>query len=349
MRKKIACVVGARPQFIKHFPLELELIKKFNLITIHTGQHYDENMSRVFFDQLGIKKPDFHFQLTKSSHGGQTSEMLSEIEIVLIKENVDILLVYGDTNSTIAGALAAAKLNIPVVHIEAGLRSFNRAMPEEINRVLTDHVSKLMFCSSKVGVTNLKNEGIVNGVHNCGDLMKDALLKLTPRLKNSFDSPFTIATLHRPYNTDDPKRLTAIIRQLNESETKVVLPLHPRTRKILKNNEFEFRELRNVEVVEPVGYIDMLTYLKFADKVITDSGGVQKEAYWMRKKCITVRTETEWVETLTGNWNNLVFDNLRDIADVVSPDPKVYDENLYGNGNAAEEITSIIADYFKCV
>jgi UDP-GlcNAc3NAcA epimerase len=346
MRKKIACVVGARPQFIKHFPLELELIKKFNLITIHTGQHYDENMSNVFFDQLGIKKPDFHFQLTKSSHGGQTAEMLSEIESVLIKEDVDILLVYGDTNSTIAGALAAAKLKIPVVHIEAGLRSFNRAMPEEINRVLTDHVSELMFCSSELGATNLKNEGIDKGVHVCGDLMKDALLKLTPNLKNYCESPFIIATLHRPYNTDDPKRLTAIIRQLNESETKVVLPLHPRTRNILKTNEFEFGDLNNIEVVEPVGYFDMLTYLKFADKVITDSGGVQKEAYWLRKKCITVRTETEWVETLTGNWNNLVFDDLRDIADVEIPDPKAYDANLYGNGKAAEKITNIIADYF---
>lgn len=184
------------------------------------------------------------------------------------------LLVYGDTNSTIAGSLAEAKLNIPVVHVEAGLRSFNRAMPEEINRVLTDHVSELMFCSSEVGGTNLKNEGIVKGVHVCGDLMKDALLKLTPSLKNFFDSPFIIATLHRPYNTDDPKRLTAIIRQLNESDTKVELPLHPRTRNILKTNWFEFRVLSNVEVVELVGYIDMLTYLKFADKVITDSGGV---------------------------------------------------------------------------
>ena len=253
-RKKIACVVGARPQFIKHFPLELQLSEIFNVITIHTGQHYDENMSHVFFDQLGIKRPDFHFNLSRSSHAGQTAEMLIDIEDVLVKEDVDILLVYGDTNSTVAGSLAASKLNIPIVHVEAGLRSFNRAMPEEVNRVLTDHVSELMFCSSSVGAKNLGNEGIVSGVHVCGDLMKDALLQLTSNLSNPFDAPFIVATLHRPYNTDDPERLTAIIQQLNGLEVQVILPIHPRTRNILRNHGLKLEKQDSIQVVEPVGY-----------------------------------------------------------------------------------------------
>lgn len=339
---KIACVIGARPQFIKHFPLEIELAKSFDVKTIHTGQHFDENMSKVFFDELGIRKPDFHFKLTKSSHAGQTAEMLALIESILIDENINLMLVYGDTNSTIAGALAAAKLNVPIIHVEAGLRSYNRAMPEEVNRVLTDHISSLLFCSSEIGVWNLKKEGITDGVHICGDLMKDALFMLKDTLTNSRSYPYQLATLHRPYNTDDPKRLTNILKTLNKMKNKVIFPIHPRTRKVLEQQKFDFNEVPNIEFIAPVGYIDMLSLLKFCELMITDSGGVQKEAYWMGRQCVTVRSETEWVETMEGGWNTLVFDDLESITRLPEPNPSLYDSGLYGGGHAAAQIVDLI-------
>lgn len=340
--KKIACVVGARPQFIKHFPLELELAKIFEVITIHTGQHFDDNMSKVFFDELGIKRPNHHFTLSNFSHGGQTAEMLEKIEQILIDNEIDLMLVYGDTNSTLAGALAAAKLNIPIIHVEAGLRSYNREMPEEVNRVLTDHISSLMFCSSNLGLNNLEKEGITKGVEVCGDLMKDALMMLKGRLTNPKDYPFVLATLHRPYNTDDPKRLINILYKLNDLANKVIFPIHPRTRKILQNDGFVFDKLRNIEFADPVGYIDMLSRLKYCELMITDSGGVQKEAYWMGKQCLTIRSETEWVETLKGGWNTLIFENLDELVNIKSPDLSNYDSSLYGDGKSAEKMASII-------
>ena len=345
-KKKIACIIGARPQFIKHFPLEMQLAKEYELITIHTGQHFDYNMSRVFFDQLGLKQPSYHFNLTKSSHGAQTAEMLTLIEDVLMNEAVDVTLVYGDTNSTIAGALAAAKLNIPVIHVEAGLRSFNKTMPEELNRVITDHISDLLFCASETGVNNLKNEGIYQGVYLCGDLMKDALIGLLPSLEHENQPPYILATLHRPYNTDNVNRLRLIISKLYGLECKVIFPMHPRTRKILENDNFDFLRKGNIEFVDPVGYIEMLGYMKFAEKIITDSGGIQKEAYWLKKKCITIRTETEWVETLIGGWNSLVFDELESLTEEIMPDPFKYNPNLYGDGKAASQITDVIRSFF---
>lgn len=345
-KKKIACVIGTRPQFIKHFPLEIQLVKEYELITIHTGQHFDDNMSRVFFDQLGLEPPTHHFSLTKTTHGTQTAEMLGLIENVLINEKIDLTLVYGDTNSTIAGALAAAKLNIPIVHVEAGLRSFNKTMPEELNRIMTDHISNLLFCASSTGVNNLKNEGISEGVYLCGDLMKDALLKLSPSLKKNSLAPYTLATLHRPYNTDNTERLKSIISKLNELECKVIFPIHPRTRKILQNDNFNFLSKSNIDFIEPVGYFEMLGYMKFANKIITDSGGIQKEAYWLQKKCITIRTETEWVETLIGDWNSLVFEDLDSLTIEIKPDPSIYDPNLYGDGSSAELIKNIIVSHF---
>jgi UDP-GlcNAc3NAcA epimerase len=340
--KKIACVIGARPQFIKHFPLEIELAKSFDVKTIHTGQHFDENMSQIFFDELGIRKPDFHFNLTKSSHAGQTAEMLTLIEIILIEEKIDLMLVYGDTNSTIAGALAAAKLKIPIIHVEAGLRSYNRAMPEEINRVLTDHISSHLFCSSCVGKMNLKNEGIIDGVHICGDLMKDALYMLKDRLTNPRDYPYQLATIHRPYNSDDVSRLIYILKNLNKIKGKVIFPIHPRTRKILEQQNFDFSGVPNIEFIAPVGYIEMLSLLKYCNSIITDSGGVQKEAYWMGKQCVTIRSETEWIETLKGGWNTLVFDELDSLTRLQAPDPSIYDPDLYGGGNAAAEIVACL-------
>ena len=345
--KKIACVIGARPQFIKHFPLEIALAKSFDVNTIHTGQHFDENMSQVFFDELGIRKPDYHLNLTQSTHAKQTAEMLALIEGILITEQIELMLVYGDTNSTLAGALAAAKLNIPIIHVEAGLRSYNRAMPEEVNRVLTDHVSSHLFCSSELGAMNLKKEGISDGVKICGDLMKDALFALKDRLINPRDYPFQLATLHRPYNTDDVDRLKYILRTLNKVNDRVIFPIHPRTRKILEREKFDFSEVPNIEFIAPVGYIEMLSLLKFCNRMITDSGGVQKEAYWMSKQCITVRSETEWIETLEGGWNTLIFEELDRIIDLPAPDQSRYHCDLYGGGTAADDIVACLVEAYQ--
>lgn len=342
--KKIICVIGARPQFIKHFPLELALSKTFDVKTIHTGQHYDENMSRVFFDQLGIRKPDYHFNLNKSSHGGQTAEMLELIENILIQDSADLMLVYGDTNSTLAGALAAAKLNIPIIHVEAGLRSYNREMPEEVNRILTDHVSSQLFCSSDVGKANLTKEGVKKGVEICGDLMKDALVMLLDSLKPMISYPYALATLHRPYNTDNPKRLLSILNELNGYKSVVIFPIHPRTRNILSKENLD--RFKNIRFIDPVGYIDMLSYLKGCQLMITDSGGVQKEAYWMKKQCVTIRKETEWIETLRGGWNTLLFEDLSLLKELTEPDESLYDSNLYGAGDSADKIVKSIENYF---
>lgn len=342
--KKIVTIVGARPQFIKHFPLELELKKYFNVISVHTGQHFDDKMSKIFFDELNISKPDYRLNLTKSSHAGQTGEMLLFIEEILIKESPVAIVVYGDTNSTLAGALAAAKIHIPVIHVEAGLRSYNKEMPEEINRIMTDHVSSLLFCSSNIGIKNLIDEGITKGVSECGDLMKDALLILKDRLSNFVNEPYIYATFHRPYNTDGFERISEILNNLNGLSAKVVFPVHPRTRKVMENNNLNLSSFENIQFIEPVGYIESLSYQKFSLCVVTDSGGIQKEAYWLKRKCITVRSETEWVETLIGNWNELVFKDLNLIGKSFNnvPNESEYQNDLYGNGDASERITSAI-------
>lgn len=343
--KRIACIIGARPQFIKHFPLEIELSKAFDLITIHTGQHYDNNMSEVFFQELGIRAPDFKFELKEKSHGKQTGEMLSNIEDILLKQEVQGMIVYGDTNSTLAGALAAAKLNIPIIHIEAGLRSFNKTMPEELNRVLTDHISTFLFCSSDVGMKNLEKEGIKSKVHVTGDLMKDALFLLKDKLKPTRVTPYYLATLHRPYNTDNPSRLIEILNNLNQLACQVIFPIHPRTRNILIECSIDLNQLQNIDFVNPVGYIEMLSLMKFASKIITDSGGVQKEAYWLQKQCITLRSETEWIETLKGNWNTLFFEDLERLRTIPEPRFGEYNSDLYGNGMAAANIVSTLKTY----
>lgn len=341
---KIVTVVGARPQFIKHFPLEIELKKFFNVVSIHTGQHFDDKMSKIFFDELHISKPDYQLNLTKSSHAGQTGEMLLHIEEILLKEKPVAILVYGDTNSTLAGALAASKIHIPVIHVEAGLRSYNKEMPEEVNRIMTDHVSKLLFCSSQIGISNLMTEGISKGVYECGDLMKDALLILKNRLHNLVNEPYIYATFHRPYNTDDFNRITSVLSNLNSLSTRVIFPVHPRTRKVLESNKLNLESFGNITFIEPVGYIDSLSYQQFSTCVITDSGGIQKEAYWLKRKCITVRSETEWIETIEGDWNQLVFEDLSKIKDAYhnTPNEVLYNINLYGTGDAAYQICSVI-------
>jgi len=341
---KIVTVVGARPQFIKHFPLEIELKKYYHVVSIHTGQHFDDKMSQIFFDELNISKPDYQLNLTKSSHAGQTGEMLLHIEEILLKENPSAILVYGDTNSTLAGALAASKIHVPVIHVEAGLRSYNKSMPEEVNRIMTDHVSKLLFCSSNIGITNLMSEGISKGVFECGDLMKDALMILKNKLNKMVNEEYIYATFHRPYNTDDFSRITSVLNNLNNLSKRVIFPVHPRTRKVLESNDLNLQSFGNITFIEPVGYIDSLSYQKFSECVITDSGGIQKEAYWLKRKCITVRSETEWVETIEGDWNQLVFEDLSLIKDAYqkSPSEELYNSNLYGTGDAASQISTLI-------
>jgi UDP-GlcNAc3NAcA epimerase len=343
MKKKIISVIGARPQFIKHAPVSVALKKKFNSLSIHTGQHFDENMSRVFFDELNIDKPDFLLDLGKpSTHGAQTAVMLQQVEEILIKEKPDAVLLYGDTNSTIAGSLAASKLNIFIIHIEAGLRSFNREMPEEINRVVTDHLSSLLFAPTQTAIDNLKNEGITQGVYLTGDVMCDSLEMMKPFLEKKSGRNYYFTTLHRPYNTDQDERLVRILRVLNELDKPVIFPIHPRTANLLKSRGENLNAYSNIEFIPPVGYKDCLSYQAYCDCVITDSGGIQKEAYMLEKQCITIRKETEWVETLQGGCNTLVFEHPEKISEILAENKKLNFEKLYGDGHAAEEITTII-------
>ncbi|MFA0736799.1 MAG: hypothetical protein OGMRLDGQ_003299 [Candidatus Fervidibacter sp.] len=357
---KIVDIVGARPQFIKLAPI-LRAIVKHNQkrpecpiqeFLVHTGQHYDYEMSQVFFDELGLKSPDYHLGVGSGSHGYQTGEMLKRIEEVLIKEKPDMVMVYGDTNTTLAGALAAAKLHIPVAHVEAGLRSFNREMPEEINRVLTDHISDFLFCPTQTAVENLRREGIEKGVYLVGDVMYDAVLlyldlaekksEIMERLELKPKS-YALVTVHRAENTDQPERLKAIFEGL-ESVAKeglpVVLPLHPRTRKQLNTLGIHPKE---VQVLDPVSYLDMLVLEKNARVILTDSGGVQKEAFFFRVPCVTLREETEWVETVETGWNTLVgCDSERIVRTALETRPGIESVWPYGDGQATEKIVSAI-------
>lgn len=343
--KKIITVIGARPQFIKHFPFEQAAKKVFNLKTIHTGQHYDQNMSQVFFEELKMSKPDYMLQVGSSSHGVQTGQMMIEIEEIVLKEKPDALVVYGDTNSTLAGALVASKLHIPLVHIEAGLRSFNREMPEEINRVLTDHISELLFVPSELAKNNLAKEGLSKGVHIVGDIMKDLILYCTQNnlvKAPKIEEDYLYATLHRPYNTDEEERLQYVLDNLNKLERKVIFSIHPRTRNAMNNFGMEEAKFENIVFINPQSYFDNLSYLAHSKGLVTDSGGMQKEAYWLKKKCVTIRTETEWVETLKGGANRLLFDDLSQLKSATSTEQVSFDEQLYGAGDAAQQIVNLI-------
>jgi UDP-N-acetylglucosamine 2-epimerase len=322
---KIVSIVGARPQFVKAAVLSRELRKEHTEILVHTGQHYDSNMSDVFFQEMEIPTPDYNLNIGSGNHGEQTGAMLKGIEAVLLKEKPDWCLVYGDTNSTLAGALAAVKLHIKVAHVEAGLRSFNRRMPEEINRALTDHISDLLFCPTQTAVVNLKNEGITTGVHLVGDVMYEALmwavekarthstiltdLHLTPK-------KYLLATVHRAENTDDPERLGNILSAFNQIQEPLIWPVHPRTSK--KLDEMHWQPGDHIKLIDPVGYLDMAQLEENACKILTDSGGIQKEAFWLQVPCITLRDETEWVETVEGGWNSLVGINNKLIIKLVN-------------------------------
>ncbi|HUV45624.1 MAG TPA: UDP-N-acetylglucosamine 2-epimerase (non-hydrolyzing) [Dehalococcoidia bacterium] len=347
---KIASIIGARPQFIKYAPLSRELRKLHQEIIIHTGQHYDYEMDRVFFDELEIPKPGYNLEVGSGTHGYQTGEMLRRIEGVLVTENPDLVLVYGDTNSTLAGALAAVKLQIKVGHVEAGLRSFDKTMPEEINRVLTDHCSDYLFCPTQTAADNLKREGIVRGVYVTGDVMVDALLynKEIAERSNILDrlglesNKYLVSTIHRQANTDYEENLRSIVDAYCEIDEIIVFPLHPRTEKFLKEYGLYGRLTEKVKLTEPLGYLEFLKLLSHAMKVLTDSGGIQKEAYILKVPCITLRDNTEWVETVEDGWNVLVgVDKERIVRMAREFQPNGEQRNIFGQ-DACQEISKAI-------
>ncbi|HUQ86870.1 MAG TPA: UDP-N-acetylglucosamine 2-epimerase (non-hydrolyzing) [Vicinamibacterales bacterium] len=349
---KILTVVGARPQFIKAAAVSRPLRQRHQEILVHTGQHYDEAMSDRFFKELDLPKPEIELGIGSGSHGQQTGRMLIGIEAAITQHRPDRVLVYGDTNSTIAGALAAVKMHVPVAHVEAGLRSFNRAMPEEINRVVTDSLSALLLCPSDVAATNLRNEGITSGVHVVGDVMADVLEKFggnanTAAVLEGFgvrEGEYYVATIHRAENTDDESRLRSIIDALSELPLPVVFPAHPRVKAAMAGAGIV--PGANVTVSEPVGYASMIAIAKHARAILTDSGGLQKEAYWLGVPCVTLRGETEWVETIAAGWNVLAGAERHRITDAVkncqTPSAR---PALYGDGGAAERIIEAITTW----
>lgn len=347
-------VVGARPQFVKAAALSRELAGRAGVreVLVHTGQHHDENMSDVFFEEMGIPRPDHHLGIHGGSHGAMTGRMLEAIEAVLQQEQPDVMLVYGDTNSTLAGGLAAAKLHVPVAHVEAGLRSFNRRMPEEINRVLTDHLATWLFAPTTTAADNLRQEGIPEDrIQLVGDVMQDAALHYSTLsderatvLERIGSGAFILATLHRAENTDDEARLRNIFAALSciSQSTRVVMPLHPRTRQKLASLNLDFP---NITLLDPVGYFDMLALLKGCSLVMTDSGGLQKEAYFFARPCITLRDETEWVELVTAGANVLVGadpDKIQAAVTAMAARAVDFRDDLYGGGRAAARIADIL-------
>jgi UDP-N-acetylglucosamine 2-epimerase len=347
---KFVSVVGARPEFIQATPVSRVLRKNHQEILVHTGQHYDYKMSQTFFDELGIPAPDYNLEVGSGSHAGQTAEILVRFEELLLKEKPDCVIVRGDTNSTLAGALAASKLHIPTVHIEAGERSFDRRMPEEINRLVADKLASAFFCVSQTAVKQLANEGITKDVYWVGDVMLDANLVNRPlaRQKSTVLSTLGLApasyglvTVHRAANTDDPKRLANIVKALSQVGEMVVFPVHPRTRGALEKLDVQFGD--NVKLIEPVGYFDMMVLEENARLIATDSGGVQREAYFMSKPCITLRDETEWTETVQMGWNKLVGVEVeRIVSEWKTFTPPAEQPPIFGDGKAGEKIAEIL-------
>ncbi len=348
---KILTILGARPQFIKAGVVSREITKrqkkgeKIQEIIVHTGQHYNKNMSDVFFEELHLPKPDYYLGVGSKSHGAMTGEMISKLEEVMIKEKPEVVLVYGDTNSTLAGAIAASKLHIRIAHVEAGLRSFNMQMPEEINRILTDRVSRWLFCPTDTAVENLKKEGFENfycKIVKSGDVMQDAAIfykQFAKKPNAEIDSDFILCTIHRAENTDNRKRLNNIFEALKEiaQERQVILPLHPRTKKRLLEEKID---TKNITIIEPVSYLEMVWLLEHSSLVMTDSGGLQKEAFFFEKPCITLRDETEWVELIEHKFNVLAGADRERIMDIYKNFTfnTNYEINLYGSGKASERI-----------
>lgn len=362
---RIVTIVGARPQFVKAAMVS-RAIQEYNRtvgepqleeLLLHTGQHYDENMSRIFFADMHIPEPTWQLQCGHSSHGAMTGQMLAGIEERLMASHPDAVLVYGDTNSTLAGALAAAKLHIPVIHVEAGLRSFNRAMPEEINRVLTDHIATLLCCPTQAAITHLQEEGIRQGVHHVGDVMYDAALlfgRLADQDSRILDrlglqpKAFRLCTVHRAENTDSEERMRQIVsalQQIATTECPLVLPLHPRTRQRLESYDLlaMIEQHNGIRLTSPLGFLDMVALEKQALTILTDSGGVQKEAYFHHTPCVTLREETEWVETVEAGWNCLAGYQTQSILDGVNYQPEQRHEiSEYGTGRASDDIVRLM-------
>lgn len=353
---KILTALGARPQFIKAATVSRELKKtSIQEVIVHTGQHFDANMSQVFFDEMDIPVPDYHLEINSLNHGAMTGRMMEKVEEIIVKEKPNCVLVYGDTNSTLAGALAASKLHVPVVHVEAGLRSFEMKMPEEINRILTDRISKFLFCPTLTAMHNLENEGFKNfdcTLVQSGDVMYDAVLfykekaianSLILRTNQLEGKEFMLVTIHRAENTNDPVRLRSIASALNElaDEVKIVLPLHPRTKAYLKTNGIAL----NATIIDPVGYFDMLQLLHHCKLVMTDSGGLQKEAYFFEKYCITLRDQTEWVELTEAGANTIAGAGKEKILNAYQSNKNkiiTIHPSLYGRGNAASVIVNTL-------
>lgn len=358
---KILTVIGARPQFVKAAALSREFARQSDIeeVILHTGQHFDDNMSQVFFDEMGIPKPSYQLNINSLSHGAMTGRMLEEIEQVLIKEKPDFVLVYGDTNSTIAGALAAKKLHVKVGHVEAGLRSFNMKMPEEINRILTDRISDLLFCPTDTAVLNLEKEGfkyLENKVLRTGDVMQDAAIfysSLAEERSNVLaqlgkPKSYVLTTIHRAENTDDQRRLGAIIEALNEinKHKEVICPIHPRTKQKIEQLNLKV----NFRTINPVGYFDMISLIKGASLVMTDSGGLQKEAFFFGKGCLTMRDETEWVELVQNGYNMLVGADKNQILQAYNRAVGYFDtldftNDLYGQGKACQRIAQALLEH----
>lgn len=357
---KILTVVGTRPQFIKACMLS-RAFKATRLIeeTIaNTGQHYDDNMSTAFIDQLQLPKPDYDLGIGSGSHGKQTARMLAKLEDVMLTEEPDMVLVYGDTNSTLAGSLAAAKLKIPVAHVESGLRSFNKNMPEEINRITADHLSDFLFCPSGTNVSNLRREGIEKGVYLTGDIMYDAVVHFKPMairyssIRENLslrEGHYYLATIHRAENTDDPKRLKSICEALKQLDKNVIIPLHPRTRRQLNQHcLLDDEMLSSMTIVEPLDYFDMLALATGARAILTDSGGLQKEAYILGVPCITLRDETEWEETVQTGWNQLAGADTQQILDTLQTYQQPNEHlPLFGDGKAAWTIADILINQYR--
>ena len=348
---KIVSIIGARPQFVKAAAVSHVLRERHHEVLVHTGQHYDYEMSGIFFDGLDLPNPDMNLGVGSGSHGAQTGAMLKGIEDVLLTERPDYLIIYGDTNSTLAGALAASKLSVPAAHVEAGLRSFNRRMPEEINRVIADHLSDLLLCPSDTAVGNLAAEGVTRNVHLVGDVMLDVLNWAKQRLAarppqilgrlGLQERGYLVATLHRSENTDDLTRLSQILKAFNSLDEQVIFPVHPRARKVIKETHFQIKD--HVLLIDPVGYLDMVALVGAARLVMTDSGGLQKEAYWLGVPCLTMRNETEWLETVESGWNMLVgSDSERIIETVRTFTPGGSRPDLYGDGFAAAKCVDLL-------